>query len=335
MPQNSDWAFSCTYMIENDLCFNGGNCSVNTDPNGGVEEFCICPDGYTHDLDWMHFPNCAKPINSTRDFLIFYSCINGLLVFYYIVAVHCRLKAGAAKRIGTLTFCNIVLNVAVLFGIYFQGGFFEVACILAPLTLGVSANALNDLIVVSLKPVYTIKRKSFDNFERRLRIWTRICAVSQLIIMICLLVTLRTHAFNFVSFVFSATLYVGGAGYFYILFRSASLLSKLVNINDEVPIAQKYHWKELGRRLVFVQYVTTSFFFGCWVLIFTHPLVIWYFGSFPYLFICAYFVLLLGFGGCLGIIIFIRPTVSGKSIHDSTVSSPNVVEVKDDMHTCL
>jgi hypothetical protein len=328
MPQSSDWTFSCTYRTPNDLCFNGGNCSVNILSNGITEEFCVCPEGYTHDLDWMHFNNCAKPVNSTRDFLIFYCCVNGLLAFYYLVVVHCRLKAGAAKRIGTLNLGNMILNVAIVFGMYLQGGFFEVDCVLAPLTLSVAAHALNELIVVSLKPVYTIKRKSFDNFERRLKIWTRVCVLSQVIMMICLLATLRTASFNFVSFVFSATLYVGGAGYFYILYRSATLLSKLMDINDEVPIAHKDHWRELSRRLNLVQYFTSSFFLGCWVLIFTHPLVIWYFGSFPYFFVCAYFVLALGFAGCAGITIFIHPSRSGRNIHESTISNPHVVEVQ-------
>jgi hypothetical protein len=316
-----NWEFSCSYNTPNDLCFNDGNCSKDIHADGTQEEFCICPDGYTADMEWMHFRNCVRPVNSSRDFLIFFGIATALLDLYYIIFVHTRLKA-IGRRAGIITMLCTVFTLLILAGMYVQNGFFEMSTVFATIDFLFCTLLLYALNNIALKPLYALQGKSFDRVEKLFKLWGVVAAMLLLGTMISLLVTMRTRSYNFASFCFSATLYIGGIAYFGILYRSAYLLSRqLTDINDSIPMAQLYQWSGLRRRLLILRCNCVTFGASCLLMTFGHPIVVWYFGSFPYFYVIVYFMFMLALVSFAAIIAFIQPN------KDHTIISSN--ETKD------
>ena len=285
----SIWEFRCVGERGNDLCYNGGNCSVDANS----KEICVCSSGFEHDFVSFHFPNCAQSVNSNRDFFLFYvplTVFTGLLFLCWVPSLR-----NEAKEIGIIAFCCLVVTLFAFTSIYVQNGCYEACAVLFSLNLAFSQFTLQKAIIVILSPVYALQRKSFARIEWMLRTCSLLSIVPNAASGIAMLVLTRTGneaSYNFAVFGLLATLFVFGIADFAITFYSAAILLRHLSAVSQVNInghqGTRHSW--LVFRLRLVQINAINFIVPFVLLLISIPTVISIYGSFPYFYVVIYII---------------------------------------------
>ena len=331
---SSSWQFSCTDGAGQDLCYNNGVCGTNT------TSFCVCPEGYTHDFDWFHFNNCAKGVDSTKDFVIFYGIMLSLLGLLYIFRIHRKLRT-TAKFLGILSFLTLYGEMGLMVSIYVQGGCYEACAVTSVIHFCVCVLIVQQIILISLMPIYSLQHQSVERLRRTLLIWCVVICLCFLATAIAMLVTMRAddlmNEYNYAAFASTGVLWIYGfISAIWVIWASSKLHSKLSDMGkfhvEESIDGQRYTYDGLKTRLRLLQFGAIGISIPYIALLVAVPVVIYVYGSFPYFYVVFYLEMSTGAFFFTGTAFqFVNPTnkASSASVKRSR-SAPKQVESRLD-----
>lgn len=158
--------FKCSTPTGDDLCFNGGNCSVL--PGGA--EFCSCPTGLVGDFTRLYFPNCLLPdtfyLYSFIAFAVLVACTLSVLLY-----VTFPLAKGHMRVLAVSIVVNCTLIAAQYLSRYLEGGC-RAGCSMLDVLAGISSNITSYYsMTIILTPVETFRssRLKLESFKRKLQ----------------------------------------------------------------------------------------------------------------------------------------------------------------------
>lgn len=287
----STWNFKCIGPHGQDLCFNGGTCEY-MNRTTIIEERCKCPEGFQADNDWFHFPNCVRPVDVGMNQFIVFATLFGLELVYFWVKVKWTLRKD-------LVYVGWIMNLHILFVILFSFGFFidngcGVTCaVFGNLSFLCADFLCAKVILMTLSPLYAMRKKSFDTFRipfYGFTILTAIMCVGSGIAMAVLTNDPEWKLqYNIAAFVSAETLWIGGIIQLGFMMRAASLLRSELNNSAKLTngVMSPQHTALLVR-LRSLQVGGIFAIFPYVILTLMEPVVITIISSFPYAYYVTY-----------------------------------------------
>jgi hypothetical protein len=346
MPLSTIWEFSCKDAWGNDLCFNNGSCIVdlvfsteNVTLQIGERTLCTCSEGFEHDFDWFHNKNCAKPINSTRNFMIFYAFQQLLVIMFYCVRIHSRLRT-TAKRLGILSFWTAFGEMGMVVAIYFQEGCFEGCAIWSALFFSYCAFLTQQFVLSALEPIYSLQKRPMRRFSVFLTAWNVLISLSCFGSAVAMVVTGRDDSqivgYNYAACGLATSFYIAGLVDNLAMFWAAEKLhSKLLEMehilgrtlvqdaSEPQSITTARGYQTFKRKLRLLQLNAMGIIVPYTIFVFMAPIVPFVFGSFPFFWVILYCIMVFSaMFFTVSLLYFVKPT-SGKLEVTSTKNNDN------------
>ena len=285
------WNFACSRNNVN-LCFNSGVCLEQNST-------CECLPGTTSDVDWFHFPNCAKYVNSTKDFLIFYSVFTCFIFGLYFWKPFWHLKK-KTRQIGILCMLQVFSSFLCVLLIYLQIGCYEGCAATITVLFVLSGIIVEKIILLILTPVFLSQKKSIAKFRRFLRYWTFFSCVSLICSGLAMLLLSRAEtqagllSYNIAAFLHTLFFWIAACVDMLAFFITANQLQGEIHESFVNTKAATNPYSDLERRLKLLRLGSFILFVMFLVIMFLITIVLSIFGSFPYFYVVFYLELVIG-----------------------------------------
>jgi hypothetical protein len=199
-------SFQCSFNGAN-LCLNNGTCTLlqyevttpvsdtnlTTTTTITFNEYgCACPvnGGNQFDFVFYHFPSCTLPNDAYLAFLIYYSIVAFILIFF-LVREFWTISHGKTRQIAISNVLDLILTWCQIISCYFQNGAFEGNAVFACLSFACTFYMGGKLSISFMETLHAVRRVPIGKFREALKICTILACVSSLICGLAMIGTCR------------------------------------------------------------------------------------------------------------------------------------------------